>query len=183
MNTIKHSIIAILFVFLVGFPKIISEISHKANSTQGFVTDSAVQSREQLCVENALYHEARGESPEGIRAVLEVIINRTKHKDFPSSFCKVILQDKQFSAFNHNPSKAFISPYKHSETEVKELIQQLAAKAVKTGLNQSDKVLDNPDVLYYHTHKVKPSWSKKMKLVKQVGKHKFFSNVKEQNNA
>ena len=35
-------------------------------------------------------------------------------------------------------------------------------------------------VLWYHTHKVKPKWSRKMQKVAVVGNHKFFEEKIDQ---
>ena len=49
------------------------------------------------CLTEALYHEARGESVKGQRAVAEVILNRVDHPAFPKSVCGVVNQPSQFS--------------------------------------------------------------------------------------
>jgi len=46
------------------------------------------------------------------------------------------------------------------------------AKAAMDG-ERIDYIGDS--VVYYHSNKVKPKWSKKMKLVAVIGKHKFYS--------
>ena len=52
-----------------------------------------------MCLAIALFHEGRGESVKGQQAIAEVIDNRTKHKDFPNSYCGVIKQKGQFSFY------------------------------------------------------------------------------------
>lgn len=44
-----------------------------------------------------IYHEARGESPEGQQAVAEVVFNRVIADNFPDTVHEVIHQKKQFS--------------------------------------------------------------------------------------
>ena len=46
------------------------------------------------CLAMALYYEARGEGPDGMRAVGEVIVNRVAHPDFPSTVCEVVKEDR-----------------------------------------------------------------------------------------
>ena len=48
---------------------------------------------EKLCLAQAIYHEARGESKEGQLAVANVIINRAMSKKYPSSICGVVFQN------------------------------------------------------------------------------------------
>ena len=49
------------------------------------------------CLKNALYYEARSEGKLGILAVASVIENRKQHPAYPSSYCGVLQQHKQFS--------------------------------------------------------------------------------------
>lgn len=129
------------------------------------------QEKEKQCIVEALHQEARGEGKEGLEAVLSVIYNRKHHRAFPSTFCKVIDQPKQFSYKNHLAQGQRIKvEFKHSEKEVQKEIQELAEKAV-TG--RFKPVFDR-SVLWYHTKKVKPKWSRKMQKVAVVGNHKFF---------
>ena len=48
---------------------------------------------EQLCLAQAIYHEARGESEAGQWAVANVIINRAMSKKFPRTLCGVVFQN------------------------------------------------------------------------------------------
>jgi spore germination cell wall hydrolase CwlJ-like protein len=49
------------------------------------------------CLTDTIYHEARGESLAGQKAVAMTVINRVKHPEFPDSICSVVYQPKQFS--------------------------------------------------------------------------------------
>jgi N-acetylmuramoyl-L-alanine amidase len=53
--------------------------------------------REFLCMALNIYHEARGESSVGQRAVAHVVLNRSKSSFFPNTLCEVIWQRSQFS--------------------------------------------------------------------------------------
>jgi spore germination cell wall hydrolase CwlJ-like protein len=118
-----------------------------------------------------LYHEARGEKPEGIRAVATVIYNRTKHKNYPSDFCGVIKQPYQFSYLNGG--KPIVKPtYKPSEHQVKATIDQLAFETAVGSLKPSL----GPEYLFYHTTKLKkiPKFSKQSKSMVIIGQHIFI---------
>lgn len=49
------------------------------------------------CLADTIYHEARGESDRGKKAVALVTLNRTKHGGFRSSVCGVVHQRGQYS--------------------------------------------------------------------------------------
>lgn len=57
-----------------------------------------------LCLALAIYHEARGESVLGQKAVAEVVINRAKEKE--KTTCEVISEKNQFSWY-HRKGKVF----------------------------------------------------------------------------
>ena len=56
------------------------------------------------------YHEARGESFEGIRAVVEVIFNRILSEEFPNSVDKVVFQQGQFDCASYLTSANITEP-------------------------------------------------------------------------
>jgi N-acetylmuramoyl-L-alanine amidase len=70
-----------------------------------FVGSASVESSnsEVECLSKIIYHEARGESLKGKKAVGMVAINRSKNSKFPSSICAVMLQPKQFSWVRKRP--------------------------------------------------------------------------------
>lgn len=123
------------------------------------------------CVKEALYYEARGEPEQGMKAVLSVIHNRTKHQDFPSSYCSVIKQPMQFS-YRNNTSyhKQLKIAYTASEQQVSMVASDLAYRAA-TGAFKPSMI---PSVLYYHSTEIKPKWSKNMKTYATIGHHKFL---------
>jgi len=47
---------------------------------------------DQRCLALSMYWEARGEGPEGMRAVGSVVLNRVESEDFPDTPCEVVYQ-------------------------------------------------------------------------------------------
>jgi spore germination cell wall hydrolase CwlJ-like protein len=143
---------------------------HKEQPTVSKLKVSEVN-KQVLCLTSAMHAEARGEPKEGIKAVLSVIYNRTKHKDYPSDFCSVIKQPYQFSYLNGG--KKIVKPtYKPSEHRVKATIEELAFEAA---VGSFKPVLDK-EYVFYHTVslKNKPKWSKKGKTKVIIGNHIFI---------
>lgn len=66
------------------------ENAKRANMRHAELTDTE-------CLALAMYHEARGEGTQGMKAVAFVIYNRMKSGRFPNSICQVVLQKSQFS--------------------------------------------------------------------------------------
>ena len=114
--------------------------------------------QEQVCMARALYHEARNQPVEGIRAVFEVIVNRSNKSG--ESWCATISKRKQFSFLNSGKIKL----YTPMQEEEKRLLNSV-------------KTLDNifcGDVLFYHTTYVKPIWTKRLQVEKKIGRHIFY---------
>lgn len=160
-----------LFVFLILFPSFISTKS----SNIGGVFVSERQQKELRCVEAGLWHEARSEPEAGIRAVMSVIYNRKNHKDYPSSFCGVILQPRQFSAFDKNKGLAMkaLKPIGPKDKQAHDLVSYVAHQAI---LGRFEPVLDR-GVLFYTNTGVKNQWTKRMKVVMIVKSHQFMKEI------
>ena len=136
---------------------------------------SEYHNKEFMCLANTLYAEARGEPEEGIRAVMSVIYNRKKAKGYPNTFCGVVLQDKQFSAFNSDKSLA-TKPLKSIKELDKEAYRKISSVAQEAVQGAFKPVLDE-DVLHYAHTKVKNKWTRKMKAVKVVQSHVFYKEI------
>ena len=108
------------------------------------------------CLATAIYHEANAESVKGQIAVANVIMNRVKSKDFPNSVCGVISQKGQFSWYNK-------TKHKYNDKTVA-VAEKVLAKRVNDVTNGA---------LFFHSGK-NPYWTKKMKMTKQIGNHKFY---------
>jgi len=73
---------------------------HKSADTQ------AIRATERFMTALCLWREARGQPPEAQRGVCHVIRNRLKDPRWPNDAVGVILQPKQFSAFNRRDPNA-----------------------------------------------------------------------------
>lgn len=69
----------------------------------GSATNAEASKSEIECLSKIIYHEARGESLKGKKAVGMVAINRSKNPKFPSSICAVMVQPNQFSWYKRKP--------------------------------------------------------------------------------
>lgn len=164
----------ILWVFLFAFGILFATATNKtfsSRSSSGFVSQVELE-KERECLLQTLYHEARSEPEEGIRAVLTVIKNRKNSKAYPNTFCGVIYQPNQFSFRNHlKPGEKMPTrPTKALDKEKHRVIVQIVDE-VLTG--RFKPVLDS-DVLHYAHVKVKNRWTRKYKVVMIAGQHKFY---------
>ena len=110
------------------------------------------------------YHEARGESYEGIVAVCHTVLNRAvAHK---MTVKEVVLQPKQFSWANGGARPA-INDYSALQRCME------AAKTSEKERRQGDTLLGAD---HYHATNMPqyPSWAKSMKQVARIGGHVFY---------
>jgi spore germination cell wall hydrolase CwlJ-like protein len=125
----------------------------------------ATSDREQECLANAVYFEARSEPIEGQLAVAEVVLNRAASGRYPSDLCAVITQKAQFSFIRHG---RFPHADRGSDAWRKAVAIASIARQKLAGSLPSD-------VLWYHATYVSPSWGKRLTRQTQIGLHIFYS--------
>jgi spore germination cell wall hydrolase CwlJ-like protein len=119
------------------------------------------------CLQEAIYHEARGESFAGQLYVGFVIRNRVENDWHPDDFCDVIKQPWQFS-YNH-----VLNSLEMTDTDAAMLASDVAYMVIHT-----DPSPLPPYVLYYHATDVKPKWDyTKIEEYAIVGNHIFYEEL------
>ncbi len=131
---------------------------------------SVMNKKEQRCLAEAIYFEARGESEEGQVAVGQVVLNRVKNPSYPNSICGVVYQNKhkrnrcQFSFACDGIKDRITQPSNW-------LTAQKLAKDVIGG-KQYLKMVDAST--HYHADYVSPRWRKSMVRRGKIGHHIFY---------
>ena len=115
------------------------------------------------CLSTTIYLEARDQSEAGQIAVGEVILARVASDRFPNTICEVVHQKKQFSCYN---KKDIIIKNKKAYERAKRLAIRLLFGAYSSVVGNS---------LYYHSMKVKPSWSEAFNRKIRLGRHIFYT--------
>ena len=127
--------------------------------------------REQKCLAEAIYFEARSEPPTGQAAVAQVVLNRVKSGLYPSSVCGVVYQNRhrylacQFS-FACEGKSLRITEHGPWAQAVR------VAKDVTEGKTYLSAV---GSATHYHANYVKPGWSKRLQKMEKIGTHIFYS--------
>jgi spore germination cell wall hydrolase CwlJ-like protein len=67
-----------------------------AHSVASEINEATYSNEEVTCLAAVIYHEARGESLVGKKAVGHVVLNRMSHKKFPDSVCGVVTQRTKY---------------------------------------------------------------------------------------
>lgn len=132
---------------------------------------------EKLCLTQAIYHEARGESLEGQMAVANVIINRAFSKKYPSTICGVVFQNADKGRYKCQFTFACDG---RSDMGTERAAWKRSAELAERAFYEFQRG-DTPGVvpkstLYYHTTAVAPSWSNSFRRVASIGAHIFYSS-------
>ena len=126
--------------------------------------------REEKCLAEAIYFEARSEPEEGQAAVAQVVLNRVSSGLYPPSVCGVVYQNRhrhnacQFSFACEGKSLRITEPEPWA-------IAQRIAREVTQGQTY---VADVGGATHYHANYVKPRWSKQLKKMDVIGNHIFY---------
>lgn len=126
------------------------------------------ESRDLECLSQAVYYEARGETPAGQAAVAQVVLNRVRHPAFPKSICAVVFQGArgggcQFSfacdGAAHHPLDSLA--WRRAE--------KVAAKALDGAV-----MTDVGNATHFHVAGLNTGWGPNLLKVAQIGSHIFY---------
>ena len=130
-----------------------------------------------LIVAATLFGEAGGEGETGMKAVANVIKNRSISKNQTPK--EVVLKPKQFSMWNNLTDKKSQIDYVKSIKErakknpIDKQAWDLAKSLVSTHINQKGDDITN-GAEYYHTVRILPKWAKDFQYTTTIGNHKFY---------
>jgi N-acetylmuramoyl-L-alanine amidase len=113
-----------------------------------------------------IYHEARGEGPDGMQMVGEVTLNRVEHPAYPDNICDVVYQRSQFSwTFQRND---------HTPREIE--MWNFALELSENLLNGEIERFDNGATHFLNPKRVArmPNWTNRLDLVGSIGNHVFY---------
>jgi spore germination cell wall hydrolase CwlJ-like protein len=132
--------------------------------------DPEKMSREERCLAEAVYFEARSEPEDGQAAVAQVVLNRVKSGLYPPSVCGVVYQNRnrkfacQFSFACEGKALRVTEPDAW-QTAVR------IARQVTFGETYNSEV---GGATHYHANYVRPFWAKRLKKMDVIGRHIFY---------
>jgi spore germination cell wall hydrolase CwlJ-like protein len=125
-------------------------------------------SRELDCLTQAVYYEARGETPSGQAAVAQVVLNRARNAAFPKTICGVVFQ----RAATRSCQFSFAcdgSTLRPREPGAWRRAQTIASRALDGAV-----MAEVGAATHFHTLNVAPMWGPRLLRVAQVGMHVFY---------
>lgn len=127
--------------------------------------------REQRCLAEAIYFEARSEPEEGQAAVAQVVLNRVRSGLYPSNVCSVVYQNRnrylgcQFSFACEGKSLRITEPGPW----------QVAVRIAREVTEGKTYVAGVGGATHYHANYVRPGWSYRLRKMERIGTHIFYS--------
>ena len=132
--------------------------------------DSAYTPKEQTCLANGVYFEARGESTMGQAAVAQVILNRVRNPSYPNSICGVVYQNK-----NWRNRCQFSFACDGARDRIRDAGAYAHAKRVADQVTKGEIWINEVgSATHYHAAYVRPRWARAMERVDRIGEHIFY---------
>ncbi|MDT2019642.1 cell wall hydrolase [Methylocella sp. CPCC 101449] len=134
------------------------------------IIEQARTEKEQRCLAEAVYFEARSEPEEGQAAVAQVVLNRAVSGLYPASVCGVVYQNRhrykacQFSFACEGKSLRVTEPESWATA------QRIAEEV----LDGKTWLADVGGSTHYHANYVRPGWSRRLLRMDRIGAHIFY---------
>ena len=131
---------------------------------------SVFSAKEQKCLANAIYFEARGETLRGQAAVAQVVLNRVRNPAYPATICGVVYQNQnlknrcQFSFACDGKKDRIVNAKSYK-------VAGEIAMAVTAGKIFLPEVASST---HYYAQYVSPRWARSMEKMKKIGLHIFY---------
>ncbi len=126
-------------------------------------------SRDLDCLTDAVYYEARGESPAGQAAVAQVVLNRVRHPAFPKSVCGVV-----FQGANSGDKCQFSFVCDGAMRQTRDAAAWDRARWIAARALDGFVMPQVGEATHFHATRVAPSWDPSLTRVAQVGLHVFY---------
>lgn len=121
------------------------------------------------CLQEAIYHESRGEDIYGQFAVAEVILNRVDLPNYPADVCGVVHQN----AHRRNACQFSYACNGRSRDMTEPGARRLAGAIAQIMLSGAPRELTD-GATHFHTTDVRPRWARSFERTGQFGSHLFY---------
>lgn len=129
------------------------------------------------CIAMNIYHEARGDSKLGMKAVAFVTLNRVQSEQYPDTPCDVVYQARLDGNGNPKRNQCQFSWFcdGRSDDPKDKVLFQLADSLAYEVMAEYGEVEDPTDgAIMYHASYVKPYWAKEYEKTVRIDTHIFY---------
>ena len=132
--------------------------------------DEKTRAKQEKCLTDAIYFEARGEAVRGQMAVAQVVMNRVFSGYYPTTVCGVVYQ---------NANRHLACQFTFACDGIRDVVKEpdMWDRARRIARATLDGRLWLPEVgksTHYHAYWVHPSWVHEMKKMYRTGVHTFY---------
>ncbi|QUS41656.1 cell wall hydrolase [Tardiphaga alba] len=148
----------------------VNNVYHGKTPAERLGLTGAARAKQEKCLAEAVYFEARGEAVRGQIAVAQVVMNRAFSGFYPTTPCGVVYQNKHRKLACQFTFACDGIPDVVREPDMWERARKIAAATL-------DGRLWLPEVgksTHYHAYWVHPSWVREMKKMYKTGVHSFY---------
>jgi spore germination cell wall hydrolase CwlJ-like protein len=130
----------------------------------------AARTKQEKCLADAVYFEARSEPERGQIAVAQVVVNRAFSGFYPDNICGVVYQNAhRYLACQFTfacEGKRLVVKDEESWSKAKQIAHDVLDG--KTWLTEIGKAT------HYHAYWVRPDWIRDMRRINKIGVHTFY---------
>ena len=149
-----------------------TQVQANGDQSAAAETPSALSAKDEHCLAEGIYFEARGEPEAGQEAVAQVILNRAAHERYPDSVCGVVYQGQSKRNACQFSFACDGQPEVKRETEAWN-----RAKSIARAMAKGEKEVPALETAtHYHATYVKPRWASSMKKLDTIGAHIFYED-------
>jgi hypothetical protein len=128
------------------------------------------EAKQQKCLAEGIYFEARGESESGQAAVAQVILNRVRNPAYPKTICGVVYQNQNW---RHRCQFSFACDGRAER--IAEKPQWETAKRIARDVTDGKIwIAEVGDSTHYYANYVRPGWARRMIKMDSIGAHLFY---------
>jgi spore germination cell wall hydrolase CwlJ-like protein len=147
----------------------VAEGPNPAAKPFAFVGDKAARTQALECLASAIYYEAGQESPDGQRAVAQVVLNRVRHAAFPGTVCGVVYQGSTRATGCQFTFTCDGSLYRQPDLAGWRRAYTVAQAALSGAV-----FAPVGNATHYHANYVVPYWASSLDKNAVVGAHIFY---------
>jgi N-acetylmuramoyl-L-alanine amidase len=163
--TVEDLSFILLFVvfFVLSFSTLVYNPKYRLIPIVTVAETTDPNKNEIRCLADNIYHEARDQPLDGMIAVANVVINRTRSNQYPAGICQTIYQRGQFSWVRSGEKITDVVSYRKSY-DVAENVYYGGYSDITSGST------------YYHSRAINPSWVYKLSKTVTISDHIFYKD-------
>jgi spore germination cell wall hydrolase CwlJ-like protein len=144
--------------------------AHPKTPAERLGLEGKARAKQEKCLAEAVYFEARGEAVRGQIAVAQVVMNRVFSGFYPTTVCGVVYQ---------NAHRRLACQFTFACDGIPDVVREpdMWERARKIAKATLDGQLWLPEVAkstHYHAYWVHPSWVREMRKMYRTGVHTFY---------